>query len=225
MFSLDLDLAEHLYRCIYNLPLKEQIGLFLFLVGAVVSLVWFFWWFGYRRGFFFGKFEEQLRSNAIRQRNRELVSENRDFAEEQQKLTKEIEAREAGGVSPDEKELLTLRHKISTATGDVWSLRAAVPPLHLAERLIANGILIYLIGNLKGGVGKTTIASNLAAYFDIHCNKKVLVIDFDYQGSLSSAFLRASGQTLPGSLADFLLTGDVDRNWLLKESHVFPEFA
>jgi cellulose biosynthesis protein BcsQ len=57
----------------------------------------------------------------------------------------------------------------------------------------------------------------LAAYFDRQLNKKVLIIDFDYQGSLSSIFLRASNQTLPGSLADLLISGDVDRNWLLTE--------
>jgi cellulose biosynthesis protein BcsQ len=192
--------------------------LVLFLIAAPLSTIWFFWRLGFKRGAVSGEAIEQRRSNDIRQDNRELKSENRGLGEELQKLKKEIEARQAGGITAEEQELLALRHQISATTGDVWSLRKPAPPLHLAERLIASGIPIYLIGNLKGGVGKTTIASNLAAYFDIHCQKKVLVIDFDYQGSLSSVFLRAANRTHPGSLADYLLAGDADRNWLLNDT-------
>jgi cellulose biosynthesis protein BcsQ len=45
--------------------------------------------------------------------------------------------------------------------------------------------------NLKGGVGKTTLAENLAAFFDRALNKDVLLLDLDYQGSLSNAMLSA----------------------------------
>jgi cellulose biosynthesis protein BcsQ len=45
----------------------------------------------------------------------------------------------------------------------------------------------------KGGVGKTTISANLAAYFDLYRHKRVLLIDFDYQGSLTET-LSASAQ-------------------------------
>jgi len=71
---------------------------------------------------------------------------------------------------------------------------------------------IVVIANLKGGVGKTTISANLPAYFeDIH-QERVLAIDLDYQGSLSSMLMpgeayrdfarsRASGEGLEKILA------------------------
>ena len=52
----------------------------------------------------------------------------------------------------------------------------------------AKSIPILMVANLKGGVGKTTIAANLAAHFDAK-GENVLAIDLDYQGSLSSLLL------------------------------------
>ncbi len=48
---------------------------------------------------------------------------------------------------------------------------------------------IVVVANLKGGVGKTTIAANLAAYFEQRHGERVLAIDLDYQGSLSSMLM------------------------------------
>ena len=43
--------------------------------------------------------------------------------------------------------------------------------------------------NNKGGVGKTTVAGNLLSYFAKKRGLRVLVIDLDYQGSLSGKCL------------------------------------
>ncbi|MEL7540435.1 MAG: ParA family protein [Pseudomonadota bacterium] len=60
---------------------------------------------------------------------------------------------------------------------------------------------------MKGGVGKTTITANLAAYFD-NQGKRVLMIDFDYQGSLSQMALAAANKSKKGTSVDDLISGD-----------------
>src|SRR5262249_11987366 len=68
------------------------------------------------------------------------------------------------------------------------------------------------IANLKGGVGKTTLAANVGAYLAKEWQKRVLLIDLDFQGSLSSMafpgkdWLPAAHQS---SLATRLISGDI----------------
>jgi cellulose biosynthesis protein BcsQ len=47
-----------------------------------------------------------------------------------------------------------------------------------------DSIPIVLFANLKGGVGKTTLAANLTSYFEIQHAERVLAINLDFQGSL-----------------------------------------
>jgi cellulose biosynthesis protein BcsQ len=58
---------------------------------------------------------------------------------------------------------------------------------------------------MKGGVGKTTIAANLAIHFRDKRRKPVLLIDFDYQGSLSQTIRGEAGYTTPDLTADILI--------------------
>jgi cellulose biosynthesis protein BcsQ len=70
-------------------------------------------------------------------------------------------------------------------------------PAHIKS--LRTGIPILTIINFKGGVGKSTTAANLAAYFD---NKKVrvLLIDFDYQGSLTDSVVKTDGDLKFGAI-------------------------
>lgn len=84
----------------------------------------------------------------------------------------------------------------------IWEMRAPRNPIFPN----ANGIPIITIANLKGGVGKTTIAANLALYFRDRFQKPVLLIDFDYQGSLSQTVRGEAGYTDPDLTADILIS-------------------
>jgi cellulose biosynthesis protein BcsQ len=99
------------------------------------------------------------------------------------------------------------------------------------------GAKIITVGNLKGGVGKTTIAANLAAYISKTRDKPVLVIDLDYQGSLSNMMMFAAGEEEVHSNVDLLLQQDatlstlddasvhlariLPRTWLVPASYTF----
>jgi cellulose biosynthesis protein BcsQ len=57
------------------------------------------------------------------------------------------------------------------------------------DRAMPKSIPIVLVANLKGGVGKSTIATNLVSYFEDQHQERVLAIDLDHQGSMSSMLL------------------------------------
>lgn len=73
---------------------------------------------------------------------------------------------------------------------DVWLKPHAALGPH--AQAIRSGIPVITVCNFKGGVGKTTLTSLLAAYFDLTLGKRVLLIDFDYQGSLTDVLLASA---------------------------------
>ncbi|MGF1445786.1 MAG: ParA family protein, partial [Pikeienuella sp.] len=96
---------------------------------------------------------------------------------------------------------------LADIAGEVWTRRPLAPPPDYAARL-ADSIPILGLANLKGGVGKTTLSANLAAYFDAR-GERVLLIDLDYQGSLTGMALGGTTPPRAGGLsgAEQLLQG------------------
>ena len=97
----------------------------------------------------------------------------------------------------------------------IWLSKPVVdplPPLGPKE----GGIPILTFGNMKGGVGKTTVTANIAAYFDKVEKKRVLLIDFDYQGSLSSTVLAEARTSRFRSIADDLILGEKEPGALIE---------
>lgn len=130
--------------------------------------------------------------------------------------------------------------KITDGSQALWKLRPA-PSFeeyapHLWDR---NGARIITIGNLKGGVGKTTIAANLAAYISETLRGDVLLIDLDYQGSLSNMMMLAIEREEVASNVDRLfaptanfitldqasvhLVPKINRGWLIPASYEFAQ--
>ncbi len=75
------------------------------------------------------------------------------------------------------------------------------------------GTTVLVVANNKGGVAKTTLSANLGAFWAREWKKRVLLIDLDYQGTMSSMALRSvedwarKGQD---SLATRAISGDLE---------------
>lgn len=93
---------------------------------------------------------------------------------------------------------------------DLWNLRDPERPPGYQEWVANPTPKVLLVANLKGGVGKTTLSANLAAYFDQKRNGRVLLIDMDYQGSLSNMLARASRASEVESQVQRVISGEWD---------------
>lgn len=94
--------------------------------------------------------------------------------------------------------------KLKPARVSIWTHPVTDPP-----RPLPNSIPIITVANMKGGVGKTTLTANLTAYLDSKGKggkgAKILIIDFDYQGSLSQTVLASANISRMGSVVDDLI--------------------
>ena len=82
------------------------------------------------------------------------------------------------------------------------------------ETRIRASVPILMFATQKGGVGKTTLTANIAAGFADQ-GKRVLVVDLDYQGSVSEQLILQGDLKLDDaqSRIDQLLLDTLDSRW------------
>ena len=99
----------------------------------------------------------------------------------------------------------------------LWLIEPIKPP-EIVVNYNTPPARILVVGNAKGGVGKTTVAANVAACLAENADRPVLLIDLDFQGSASSMSIIGEENWLPppgqDSKASYLLSGD------LSDAHV-----
>jgi cellulose biosynthesis protein BcsQ len=79
------------------------------------------------------------------------------------------------------------------------------------------GAKIVTVGLFKGGVGKTHLAMNFACYVSETKRLPVLLIDVDFQGSMSAAILNSAGIVGVGSRVDELFSEDANQATLTRQ--------
>lgn len=206
-----------------------EVGIALLGLGSVVSIGVMTWFLKKSRK---DIENHQAAESALRATAKE-ASEARQKAEENErstnlnlKLALEELKRASGPVEQQHAHLVAENERLSgklsllrsSSLGDgaeFWS-RKGDPTRRLAdyEKLLRNSIPVMLFANQKGGVGKTTLCTNLAAYFATQ-GERVLLIDLDYQGSATSLLLAQSGQRpeeFP-SMVDLLLADNLNDLW------------
>jgi chromosome partitioning protein len=141
--------------------------------------------------------QKQLRK--VQEQEEELAHKTAELAKKNAalSLTAAIQHDQETALKEREHRLNEVRSAFVGQEHDLWCLNAARPPSgkqYYDTRMLKRQRQkpAILVANLKGGVGKSTLVANLAASFK-EAGKRVLIIDADYQGSLSNMLLTADG--------------------------------
>lgn len=155
-------------------PFSELLQLLSYVIGPLFAIVAFYLNRKDRRQII-EQAKELGRAQEAANRARDEASRAREEAAEQADQASKLRGELEG---------------ITKGSDQLWKLRPARPFDKYREWYnLREGATLVTIGNLKGGVGKTTISANFAAYLSETLHKRVLLVDLDYQGSLSTLML------------------------------------
>ncbi|MAK61424.1 MAG: hypothetical protein CMK09_10625 [Ponticaulis sp.] len=116
---------------------------------------------------------------------------------------------ELANANKDLRKYYALKDSLLGRDTDLWTLHLPEPYTGYDTDVLSSDLEVMTVMNLKGGVGKSTLATNLAAYFEKDLNRKVLLVDLDFQGSATTAMLNLSGlDSLEINGASALFKGD-----------------
>ena len=162
-------------------------------------------------GFFWGLSERE----EVAKVNKEIGAANHEMGVKRAELTDKEDKLSAAKHEIDQKSarIDKLESDLETVADSsrLWKLRPNAPfPEYRAWKYDPDGAKIVTVGLFKGGVGKTHLASNFAAYVSERKQKPVLLIDLDYQGSLSTTMILDAGLEQDGSKIDALFAENAD---------------
>jgi cellulose biosynthesis protein BcsQ len=177
-------------------PYDPLLKLISYVVGPVFALIAFWWNRKDRKELKAQAKELGLAESAAKQARQAADQKQKEVEEARRQL--DVRGEQVRRLKDD-------LHKITEGSQELWKLRPPKAfPMYLNWLRDPKGAKLITIGNLKGGVGKTTLAANLAAYISETRKRPVLVVDLDYQGSLSNMLMLAVGREEVESRIDWL---------------------
>jgi cellulose biosynthesis protein BcsQ len=172
------------------------------------------------------KLQADLQNERVRVREQQLTLKAR---EEDLDVRDRLLKRALDAIKLREQKLNAVRAAFNGKEHDLWCIHAPRKPAGYDQKIwLQRHRPIITVANLKGGVGKTTLTANLGAFFS-HAGMRVLLIDVDYQGSLSNMLLSADQVVEVSSPVSRLLESGSDatafQSSLRKFQRILPESA